>query len=274
MRIVHRLAVTLLFVATVCGTTCVACCATSQAKPALHGEAGASLDRYDVVLVKLWKPGTPRRWVVTDDSSMADGFPLYRLILEAFDLPYRDQVSGLPKWAYSDSFDVVGKMDSATVAALRKLSQSEQWKHRRLMDQAVLANRFGLRFHRATRELPIYELVVSKRGFKGKTAISGESTEAYIRSRGLLEFNAATLKYFAYLLSRNSELNRIVINKTGLNGKYDFTLKWTPFEQEGKSDLGPSIFTALEEQLGLKLVADKGRVQTIVVDRLERPTPN
>jgi uncharacterized protein (TIGR03435 family) len=67
---------------------------------------------------------------------------------------------------------------------------------------------------------------------------------------------------------------RYVINKTGLTGSYDFTLQWTPFAQQGQADSGPSIFAAIQEQLGLKLVPAKGPVDTIVVDRVEKPSPN
>jgi uncharacterized protein (TIGR03435 family) len=74
--------------------------------------------------------------------------------------------------------------------------------------------------------------------------------------------------------SLSNETGRIVIDKTGLTGNYDLTLKWTPEQQRTADDSGPSVFTALEEQLGLKLVPAKGPVDTIVVDHIERPSEN
>jgi uncharacterized protein (TIGR03435 family) len=76
----------------------------------------------------------------------------------------------------------------------------------------------------------------------------------------------------AYSLS--GEVGRIVLDETGLKGKYDFTLKWTPDEERGAADAGPSIFTAVQEQLGLKLESTTGPIDTIVVDHIERPSPN
>jgi uncharacterized protein (TIGR03435 family) len=72
-----------------------------------------------------------------------------------------------------------------------------------------------------------------------------------------------------------SNLDRTVVDKTGLGDKrYTFTLKWTPDEQQGTADAGPSIYAALEEQLGLKLVASKAPVEIVVVDKMERPSEN
>jgi uncharacterized protein (TIGR03435 family) len=78
----------------------------------------------------------------------------------------------------------------------------------------------------------------------------------------------------AFTLSNAAEVGRVVVDKTGLTGHYDITLTWTPEERLGADDAGPSIFTALEQQLGLKLVPAEGPVDTIVVDYVEEPLPN
>ena len=82
---------------------------------------------------------------------------------------------------------------------------------------------------------------------------------------------ATTVEEFAGMLS--GLVGRMVVNKTGVTGKYDFSLSWSPAEQP-TADSGPSIFTALQEQLGLKLVPAKGPVDVLVVDHVEQPSPN
>ncbi|MGH9604300.1 MAG: TIGR03435 family protein [Terracidiphilus sp.] len=88
------------------------------------------------------------------------------------------------------------------------------------------------------------------------------------------QFTAKAIDMKSLIFSLSNDVGRIVLDQTGLTGKYDFTLKWTPDGQQETADSGPSIFAALEEQLGLKLVSAKGPVDTIVVDRVEKPSPN
>jgi uncharacterized protein (TIGR03435 family) len=106
-----------------------------------------------------------------------------------------------------------------------------------------------------------------------------------MNGRGDLTMTGATLERFADILSR--QVGRLIVDKTGLKGEYDFTLKWTPDEGQGAmrggppgdaapppEASGPTIFTALQEQLGLKLETQKGPVDTIVIDHVERPSEN
>jgi uncharacterized protein (TIGR03435 family) len=167
------------------------------------------------------------------------------------------------------------------------------------MLQALLADRFKLAVHHETKDLPVYSLVIAKGGFKlqeskpdetdpqGRTGmhISGSSGAM----RGQL-VSMASLAQFLY-----GRLNRTVLDKTGLTGKYDFMLKWTPDQNQMQpaggfqatsggapggqpalvADAGaPDLFTAVQEQLGLKLESGKGPVEVIVIDHVERPSGN
>jgi uncharacterized protein (TIGR03435 family) len=211
----------------------------------------------------------------TDGISIA-GATLWQLLFSAYNVPgisrinREDQVSGLPGWAQSDTFDIEAKMDEETLSALQKLPLKEQSIQRQFMMQALLADRFKLQIHRETKETPIDALVVAKGDFKLK------ESQAIVRmwsSRdGRITITAGQIDDLVFSLTGDAD--RTVVNKTGLTGKYDIDLKWTPDDQQGTPDAGPTLFTALEEQLGLKLVPAKGPVDTFVVDHVERPTEN
>jgi uncharacterized protein (TIGR03435 family) len=147
----------------------------------------------------------------------------------------------------------------------------ERWKQSQLMLQALLADRFALKAHHETKDLPIYELTVAKGGAKmKKTAADGYGGNAKYAS-GKVTAHEISVESLAANLSFT--LGRKIVNKTGLDGGYDFTLDYAP-DGADASDPRPSIFTALEEQLGLKLLPAKGPVDVIVVDHIERPTAN
>jgi uncharacterized protein (TIGR03435 family) len=176
----------------------------------------------------------------------------------------------------------------------------ERVRQVRLMVQALLAERFQLRVSQRVKEIPVYALVVAKGGPKLKEStarpMSNDTPHAgevlsrgggFRRRPGELQSDGATLDFFASgPLSNMPETDgRVVINKTGLTGKYDFTLKWTP--ESGAAVFGgaaggavaadnsaPGLFTALQDQLGPKLVSQRGSVETLVVESIDRPTAN
>ena len=154
------------------------------------------------------------------------------------------------------------------------------------MLRALLADRFGLKVHAETKVLAVFELVVAKSGVKFSAtpvAAAGEDKNAKFHDvgRGGISINNSHLTAhdiemprFANTLSY--QVHRTVIDKTALAGKYDFTLEWTPDDRTA-ADIDaapPSIFTALQEQMGLKLQAAKGPVETLVVDSVMPPTEN
>jgi bla regulator protein blaR1 len=217
------------------------------------------------------------------------------LIIWAYDV--RDfQISGGPGWTDSARYDIQAKpersadSDSApsdpgrmTDDQLKTLAG--QVRHRL---QALLADRFQLAIHRETREEPVYALLVANSGAKLQEAKDGGNRNMSM-GIGHLNGEGVQLQFLAQVLS--DQLGRPVLDKTGLNGHYDFKLQWTPGPGEGGgfgpfgAPLGPdappppdpngaSIFTAVQEQLGLRLESTKGPVEIIVVDRAEKASEN
>jgi uncharacterized protein (TIGR03435 family) len=228
---------------------------------------------YDVVSIKAHPPDAATSWGM---GSTVDGFSgtnltVKMLIFNAYDLRADDQLIGLPKWANSDSFDIQAKMDDDVAAAFHKLSREEGEKQRRLMMQQLLADRFQLKVHHEMKELSIYNLVVSKSGPKLKEPAADAKGSTWWTD-GQFSGDRAETALLVYALSH--ELSRTVIDKTRLTGQYAISLKWTPENKQETADSGPSIFAALDEQLGLKLESAKGPVDTVVVDHIERPGEN
>jgi uncharacterized protein (TIGR03435 family) len=152
--------------------------------------------------------------------------------------------------------------------------------------QQLLADRFKLAFHHAQRELPVYRIVAAKGGPKLTPATKEEqenNTAAIGITPGLMTVINATLSEFASLMQRYVRLDRPIVDHTGIAGKYDFKLSWTPdFSQFDGNPPGPakndenapSLYTAIQEQLGLKLEAAREPTEVLVIDHVERPSEN
>lgn len=177
-----------------------------------------------------------------------------------------------------------------TEADMRQMTDEQRKKYEeevRARMQALLAERFQLAVRKEKKEVPVYALVVAKNGPKLKESqVAGAEGKRMMRGRpGDLEVEGVSVDGLANFLSRSME--RPVIDKTGLTGKYDFRLQWTP-EQRGPGGMekeagigaatpdpmGATIFTAVQEQLGLKLEATKGMAEVVVIERAEKPTEN
>ncbi len=188
---------------------------------------------------------------------------LKELIQTAFDV--KDfQIEGAPGWVGTERYDIVattGKPGGITDGDFRLLMQS------------LLANRFAFRFHRETKQLTVYSLALAKGGPK-MTEHTGAAGSSSNTSGGAatrtMKVTGMTMPMLAKRLER--QVGRTVNDMTGLAGAYDFTLEWSP-EQTSDSTL-PSIFTALQEQVGLKLDSAKGPVEIIVIDSVERASEN
>jgi uncharacterized protein (TIGR03435 family) len=198
----------------------------------------------------------------------------------------QDLISGVPGWANSDRFDINAKIVNPDIKALEKLTPEQ---HREML-LAVMKDRFHLQAHLETKTLPVFDLLIAKGGAKFTGATSTDTSAAMAKS-GLKgtgsmmmsddELTAHGIPLSSLIYSLSSKLGRTIINKTGLTGNYDFELKWTP-EGEAGADNGQtdqqssasSLFTALQEQLGLKLQSSKGPVETLVVDHIEMPSEN
>ena len=238
-------------------------------------DAGGRKFVYDVVSVKPGKGGDYIYAAPTINGYSAKNANVRTLLVNAYHLMI-DQVAGLPGWADSDTFDIEAKMDEESASALEKLPNKEKYHQQDLMLQELLADRFKLKVHRETKDLPVYALVVAKGGLKIKE--SPDATDGSYSMRmgptGGWQIDGPGIAIGSLTISLTNEVGRTIVDKTGLTGKYDITLKWTPEWQQGTADSGPSIFAALEEQLGLKLESTKGPVGTIVVDHVEKPQQN
>jgi uncharacterized protein (TIGR03435 family) len=202
---------------------------------------------------------------------------LKRCILLAYNVQDY-QVSGGPNWIDTARFDIIAKTDDAD----EKLSRDARQERLRAMVQALLADRFQLAIHRETKILPAYALTLGKNGHKLKEVQpdGGSSTNT---GRGKLTAKKISMPDLAIRLS--ALMDRPVIDMTGIKGVFDLALEWTPDEQSGAKPggndeasldktSGPSIFTAIQEQLGLRLEGQKAPVEKILIDRAEKPSDN
>ncbi len=213
-----------------------------------------------------------------------------RYIQAAYGIPRGSEmrVVGGPAWIDSDAYVIQGKVPDELRDAMQKMTPAEQANEIRKMQQMLLQERFKLKLHFETRELPVYELVVAKGGPKLKPAevIAPNQHAPVVRftipdngaSAQKMEMTqkSETLDQLAVGLPNLAKDigERTIVNKTGLDGKYAFTLSWTNQAAAAPENDAPSIFTALEEQLGLKLVPGREQVEVVVIDSIERPTEN
>jgi bla regulator protein blaR1 len=257
---------------------------------------------YEVASIKPEKSGTMMFRVFNTPDGFTATTTLLALIRVAYGIE-DNQISGAPGWVNSDRYNVEAKMDQATADTIRKLGEAQIEPVRQHMLQELLAERFKLAIHRETKELPIYSLVVAKGGPKLQEAKPGDTYPNGIKGpdgrpmrpgshmmrmgRGELTAQSIVMAQMAHLLTQQT--GRTVVDNTGLKGNYDFTLHWTPdqsspmFNGPGggpgpdsstSSESGPSIFTAVQEQLGLKLESQKGPVEILVIDHVEKPSEN
>jgi uncharacterized protein (TIGR03435 family) len=260
----------------------------------IHGGAQAVAPlSFEVATVKPMdeKNPHPPSVNIAGDRFDATGMTLKELIKIAYDLNYGAdrQVSGGPAWIGLTRFDIQATEDQALSVELQKLPEEQRGDRLRLMLRGLLGERFKLQLHHGSAELPIYDLVKVKSGSKllpsvPQTASSNQDHPAKPRSwirvagKGLLEGNDADAQMLVTVLSMQPEVGgRLVVDKTGLTGNYDFTLKWTPdtvVSTDAGVDAGPSLFTALQEELGLRLEPGKAPVDVLVIDRVELPSAN
>jgi bla regulator protein BlaR1 len=193
------------------------------------------------------------------------------------------QIVGGPSWLGRETYSIEAKVGNSRKGPILPIYLTERQKeddewHSRI--QSLLADRFQLRIHNEAKEEQVYALVVAKNGPKFKESKKfDESALAKGMMPGLqmrpyqLSGTSADIHLLTEELSRR--LSRKVIDQTGLDGEYDFDLRWAPDAADGDSvPDGPSIFTAVQEQLGLKLEPGKAPVDSIVIDHIERPSIN
>lgn len=208
----------------------------------------------------------------------ARGVTLRTLIQQAYDV--RDfQISGGPGWIGTDKYDIVTKDEAKgpSEADLVKMTDAQRNEFRdRLLGkvQLLLADRFQLKVHRETKEMPVYVLTVAKSGSRLQAATDeggGSNLSSRRADDGKSQLTGKNLPVANLARFLSGQVGRTVIDKTGLAAKYDFQMNYAP----DMGDItGPSLFTALQEQLGLKLDSGKGPVEVVVIDSVEKPSAN
>ncbi len=242
------------------------------------------LRSFDVVSVKRLQQATledSRTQEDTIDGYIAKGVTLRTLLQEAFGISDEDREIGMPGWSDTVHFDVFAKVEDEHLEAYRKLHHAQIM----VMLQNLLVDRFGLRSHIEAKDQPIYALVVGKNGPKLKESEplsgGGPGSIHIISGAPHLIIERCTMDFLAKTLSRRA--GRSIVDETGLSGRYDVTLDLslppdaTDGSQEGilpAAPTGSSIFSAIQEQLGLKLESKRGPVDSLVIDHIQMPTEN
>jgi uncharacterized protein (TIGR03435 family) len=204
------------------------------------------------------------------------------------------RVVGAPEWMKSELYDIDARVDEADRAAWQDPTKQKEMMHAML--QSLLKERCGLAVHREMRDKAVYALVVGKGGPKFSEAKSVEAAAILkedpkagavpggggmftLKGHGSVDFYAVPIPTLAVVLSNKA--GRVVVDKTGLTGRYDIKLEMPqpqPGEGEdgagGAQDPGTSIFTVVQEELGLRLESAKEPVETLVIDHVERPAEN
>jgi uncharacterized protein (TIGR03435 family) len=230
---------------------------------------------FEVAAIRL---SSPTAHSFQDLKARADGYtasylPVKLMIAFMYRIPAR-QIIGGPRWVEDDRYDVEAKTDKRyTVDDLNTMYQN------------MLADRFHLRFHIEAKEANAYVLTIDRGGSKMKVDDQPPNYNFPISFSGIgvMNGNRVRMPFFCWILGQILQGDeRPVVDMTGLTGFYDFKLSYLPrgLPQEARSNLSqevldrPSVFDALKEQLGLKLAAEKGPVQYLVIDHIDRPTEN
>jgi len=210
---------------------------------------------FEVATIKPSRPEAPGSFITVRGRTLATLNQTVRSMMTfAYGL-HPNQIVGGPDWIGDDRFDI-----SATPEGTGMPN----------------ADRYQLKFHREQKELSVYALTVLKSGHKltKNETDPGGLPGLFFRGLGVFPVRNATMGDFAGTMQA-VVLDRPVVDRTALEGRYDFTLTWTPDDSQfGGRGAPPGLFTAIQEQLGLKLESTKAPVDVLVIDHLEKPTAN
>jgi uncharacterized protein (TIGR03435 family) len=232
---------------------------------------------FDVAVIKPSEVGSPGKGIRVNGRQLSTlNFSVSDMVTFAYGIHIR-QITGAPAWIESEKYNLTAK------PAGEGQPNTKQWK---IMLQKMLADRFQLTFHHEKKELSVYAITVGKTGPK-LTKSAGDPNGLYGAGGPPGAFSArnANMGDFAEVM-QSTMLDRPVVDQTGLSGRFDFQLKFTPDETQyagagarvpppaDEATAPPDLFTAMQEQLGLKLVATKAPVDVVVVDRVSKPSEN
>jgi uncharacterized protein (TIGR03435 family) len=260
--------------------------ASAQLSPAETQTASPAAPVFDVAAIHTYIPQPHDHshiWILPNDSHFkAQNVSLVALIHWAFDMP-ETRILSAPEWAGTARFAIDAEAGNSVDDQMHKMTQEAARAEQKKMVQSLLADRFRLAMHDETRERPIYLLKAAKDGPKLGTP---DPSGAFINhGRNYIEINGYTNGVSTLAEELSKEVGRDVVDQTGITGRYHLKLTWATDDRSAPeaggtdpsltaSDSGPSIFTALEEQLGLRLEPAKGPVKVLVVDHVEMPSAN
>jgi uncharacterized protein (TIGR03435 family) len=294
MRISEKLSLTAMLLASVLSST-------ELSAQVLH--ASGSRPSFEVATIKPSKPDETRfamgfsaggRGVALTNATVRD------LIQEAYNVKSANQIQGASGWMSTERFDIEARMEDPEVALLATLPMEVKILQVRLMTQSLLEERCGLKLSESTRESSFFLLLPVQGGPElkptqmvpadpdgGRPAHPASEPRIQWKGPGKVEATGVSMGTLADFISRQPELGAeggftvgdLVVDKTGLTGMYDWTLTWEPEVEDQARDApgnaaGPSLFTALQEQLGLRLQKTKGQVEVLVIDHITRPSPD
>lgn len=242
---------------------------------------------FEVATIKPSKPGQPGKMFTVRGH---DVVTVNTTVFDIMSIVYQvqgKQILGGPDWLKTDKWDITGKPDTEGLPSVQQLG---------MMLKQLLTDRFKLAFHHEQKEMAVYALVVGKDGSKlTKSTAGSKLTKStadpkglpglFFSKPGVLHVRNASIAEFANLMQGNV-LDRPVVDQTGLKEKYDFVLKWTPDESQFQgsgfkitppadpANAPPGLFTAIQQELGLKLDATKAPVDVLVIDHVEKPSAN
>lgn len=243
-------------------------------------EIAASLTFETVSIKRSTEKTNPWSISSNGDTITITNMSPHMLLEFAYNLPLHDDIYGLPGWTDQEAYDIVAKIPENELKAFQALLPKE----RNPMLQKVLESRFHLKCHYDSKILPAYALVIGKGGPRLVETVAGSSSPNSPHRAGSLQTrygeiigDGVTMTDLATVLSQ--QIGRPIADKTGLNGTYRFKLDWAPDmgasgAAVSAADSGPSLFTAVQEQLGLRLAAAKAPVRVLVVDQIDRPDQN
>ena len=304
MRLTNLLATTLLLGLTHCAIAQIAAPQSPQPKPdLLLFHPSGPLPSYEVATVKPVDSNTVDRVVKLPPGFTLSPFSIRRYIMDAYGATYQTQVVGGPDWLNKDPYNIKGEVPDDLEAAYQKMTSDARHDQDRSMQQSLLADRFHLKAHFETRVLPVYEIVPAKGGLKitevpapperkpgdppipigfhiGDQVPPGTIVTT-MNSNGLFVYNARAIKMQwlarAISFSGAAEIgDRPIVDHTGFTGCFDIKdLAWAALNANtADAPDAPSLIVALQEKLGLKLVRAKDPIKVLVIDSIDRPSPN
>ena len=304
MRLTNLLATTLLLGLTHCAIAQIAAPQSPQPKPdLLLFHPSGPLPSYEVATVKPVDSNTVDRVVKLPPGFTLSPFSIRRYIMNAYGAIYAAQVVGGPDWLNKDAYEINAKVPDDLEAAFQKMTSADRIDQTCMMQQSLLVDRFRLKAHFETRVLPVYELVPAKGGLKiaevpapsehkpgdpppppaspGKPLPPG-TMMTMLNSNGLRVLNgrAIQMQWLARTISFSGATevgDRPIVDHSGFTGYFDITdLTWAPLSAADADSTpdAPSLSGALEQKLGLKLVPAKDPIEVLVIDSIDRPSPN